>query len=482
MYRVRAEAVSGKNVFANGKWLTCIGNKPVHVGDFIWTDGRCVYGNFKEAQQPLIITAPVEDEGIPIALESSPYLYTYKHKLKGIEEGIDITNAFRVPSGIDQGGIVSNDTFHNMINDYKGRAYKVPWRTYASEMNTRTHKIIASNITKSSDFYTIHVKVHENFQVAQIFKNEKLISTFDTQSYANREKNYVISTIRSLVSQTGGELNFDDLSTNPTYGHIKWGFIEDENNWALMFCTECSMTEGVSKYLGEGRRVLSPLSVHPHPIYQTGYVAARSETLYLITKNESESTIELSHIKASYGRLAPDEWMSPTGDDHWHDPWITHIEPEINLGDSHSIGSVPNATIPLQDGYWYKIIDSPTPNIPFYFNFPLAPVINISLFNPQETQIIEMKIYFSDYITIIKIGTGRYLLGVYSSFELFSSEEGWIDYYRDCIEPGLYICENKTLTKLKSGNCLNHRLRRMKKIKKWHKRLREISLEQDDTQ
>ena len=92
-----------------------------------------------------------------------------------------------------------------------------------------------------------------------------------------------------------------------------------------------------------------------------------------------------------------------------------------------------------------------------------------------------MKIHFSDYIIITKIGTGRYLLGVYSDFELFSSEEKWVDYYRDCIEPGLYICENKTLTKLKNGNCLNHRLRRMKKIKNWHKRLREISLEQDDT-
>ena len=52
MYRVRAEKVSGNRVFAKGVWLTCIGNKPVSVGDLIYTDGRCVYGFYQESQQP----------------------------------------------------------------------------------------------------------------------------------------------------------------------------------------------------------------------------------------------------------------------------------------------------------------------------------------------------------------------------------------------------------------------------------------------
>ena len=467
MYRVRAEAVSGKNVLANGKWLTCIGNKNVHVGDLIWTDGRCVYGNFKEAQQPLVITAPVEDdEGIPIFLDSSPYLYTYKRKLKEIEEGPVILK--------NKSGDLTINTAHNIINDYKDIAYKVPWRNYSSPWHAQTHRIITSNINKSGDIYTIHVKLHEDFHFAQIFKNENLISTFNTQEFANQEKIYVTNTIRSLVSQTGGELDYDDLSSNPTYGYIGWGFIEDENNWALMFRTSCSMTEGVSKYLGQGRRDLT-LSRQPLSIYQTGQVAARSETIYLITKNESGTNmIELFNIQATYGGLTREEWMSPTGD-VWDDPWITHIAPEINLGNSHSIGSVPNAIIPLQDGYYYTIINSPTPNIPFYFSFPASRVLNISLFNPQGIQIIEMKIHFYDYITITKIRAGKYLLGIYSSFNLVDEE--FRDYFSNCIKPGLYICENKTLTKLKSGNCLNHRLRRMKKIKNWHKRIRAIPLE-----
>ena len=67
MYRVRAEAISGKNVYAGGKWLRCIGNKNVHVGELVWTDGRCVYGNHHVPQQPLVITAPPQaNEIIPI--------------------------------------------------------------------------------------------------------------------------------------------------------------------------------------------------------------------------------------------------------------------------------------------------------------------------------------------------------------------------------------------------------------------------------
>ena len=66
MYRARAEKVSGKNVYAGGKWLICIGNKPVSVGDLIFTDGRCVYGFYQEAQQPMVITSQKIDEFIPI--------------------------------------------------------------------------------------------------------------------------------------------------------------------------------------------------------------------------------------------------------------------------------------------------------------------------------------------------------------------------------------------------------------------------------
>ena len=45
MHRARVNAVTGKKVLSEGKWLTVIGNRSVHSGDWVWTDGRCIYGH-----------------------------------------------------------------------------------------------------------------------------------------------------------------------------------------------------------------------------------------------------------------------------------------------------------------------------------------------------------------------------------------------------------------------------------------------------
>lgn len=61
MYRARVEAINGLNVKAGGKWLIAIGNKPVSIGEIVWTDGRCVYGNYQYHAQPFV---PTFDEDI----------------------------------------------------------------------------------------------------------------------------------------------------------------------------------------------------------------------------------------------------------------------------------------------------------------------------------------------------------------------------------------------------------------------------------
>ncbi len=61
MYRARIDAVNGLRVLADGKWLICIGNAPVKVGDRVWTDGRCIYGNHRVSEQPIVITPQQED-------------------------------------------------------------------------------------------------------------------------------------------------------------------------------------------------------------------------------------------------------------------------------------------------------------------------------------------------------------------------------------------------------------------------------------
>ena len=83
MYKARVDAVNGTKVRAGGKWLTCIGNKPVKVGDSVWTDGRCIYGNDEECQTPIVITPNYE--GIPILVENNKGFTFIKNKLKYIE-------------------------------------------------------------------------------------------------------------------------------------------------------------------------------------------------------------------------------------------------------------------------------------------------------------------------------------------------------------------------------------------------------------
>ena len=65
MYRAKVEQISGSKVRAGGKWLTCIGNKNVRIGDLIYTDGRCVYGYDKESAALLVITPQKDDLVIP---------------------------------------------------------------------------------------------------------------------------------------------------------------------------------------------------------------------------------------------------------------------------------------------------------------------------------------------------------------------------------------------------------------------------------
>ena len=64
MHRARASEVRGNKVLVDGAWLTCIGNRSVYPGEWIWTDGRCVYGHESEGGSSYVSTDVLS--GIPI--------------------------------------------------------------------------------------------------------------------------------------------------------------------------------------------------------------------------------------------------------------------------------------------------------------------------------------------------------------------------------------------------------------------------------
>ena len=81
MQRAMVSAVDGLRIFAGGKWLTAIGNKNFNVGDLVWTDGRCVYGNFVEGGESAPIILP-ENPYVPVLLYGGTHCLYHDGKLK----------------------------------------------------------------------------------------------------------------------------------------------------------------------------------------------------------------------------------------------------------------------------------------------------------------------------------------------------------------------------------------------------------------
>ena len=172
MYRARAESVKGTLVYADGKWLTCIGNKPVHVGDLIYTDGRCVYGFYRESQQPQVITSEIF--GIPIIVFTSKYFVYKLHYFTFSQSGLEYIKTDEVETKYS----------FAMANDTESTALIRAGNFYNESFNA----------DDSGNFYEMNF---ENDNV-NICKNGKVV--------ASRERK----------------------------GNICWSFIEDENNWAYI--------------------------------------------------------------------------------------------------------------------------------------------------------------------------------------------------------------------------------------------------------
>ena len=81
MHRTRVTAVGNTKAQADGKWLNIIGNKAIATGDYVWTDGRCIYGNISEGGG----VAPIINSSefyVPIFMKDGTHCLYHKGKLK----------------------------------------------------------------------------------------------------------------------------------------------------------------------------------------------------------------------------------------------------------------------------------------------------------------------------------------------------------------------------------------------------------------
>ena len=351
MYKARVEAVSGTKVRAGGKWLTCIGNKPVRVGDIVWTDGRCVYGYEQTPQQPIVITGK-EELGIPL----SGYLgEVYRKRFVGY---------YKIKTGTIK---------YFPADDFSDDKIYL-WNTNNERTIIYDKNAYALNIDSKNNYYSITKDWSGRAATPETLKFKLL-------------KNNIV--FKSIDLQ-------DILSTNFHVNRVH-AFIEDENNWQIIV------------YLAEN-------------ILNTDPALFNS----LLIMDAKGITYNVWHTEDS-----------------------------------------PNLTIPMHDGFYYKI---DTPEIEGYYENQ-SPVFDAVLYSPEGKVITTIpKCSFIACLSAYKLSRNKFLISVHNS--AFGLEGRTMTTLLP--EEGLYVCDDGILTKLDHLILTSQCLRPMKKYKRWWERIQTI--------
>ena len=227
MYQARVEQINGVNVRAGGKWLRCIGNKNVRVGDLIWTDGRCVFGYDKVSQTPLVITAPkTEKIFLPFSIKKNSTENVMRYYRLPLNDFSDFKET-KLEDSYKLGSFFS----YGFVNNSKGDYYVFETSNWS--------RVIAAHATNSGDLYTI-VSAHAyrkksgyqliEYPVYQIFikKNDQIIKKFDIYQIVDARKEYPRELAKSSIEP---QLYY---TGSVDFSNTVWGFIENEDNWAFI--------------------------------------------------------------------------------------------------------------------------------------------------------------------------------------------------------------------------------------------------------
>lgn len=372
MYRARVEKISGKKIYAGGKWLQCIGNKNFHVGELVYTDGRCAYGNFLEAQQPLVITASPE-EGIPI-VTTNPLFTFYKGKLKLIDK-----------ENTRSGFFINNKNKSYFIED----AYTFPPDEYVYQYNdnwgTKIEEeqacdlegVLAANVDKAGNLFIIYI---DGFNMT-IRKNGNTLDTINLEELLEEAKNFVPQPEAIEIPEPdipGQDESIDPVPKGPFvyYDTNNWVelkithcFIEDENDWSVFldfFIYKETTTWVLGGLIGSD--------------YYDFESATRCYVNYYITNDgvTHDKPVSETHVDPL------NKWALEWYERSWY--WIIGREPD------------PKKKVPLQDGYYFK--EEWTRHVIAYNELPNGTPIPVVafymkriIFSPEDIEI------FSGYFT-----------------------------------------------------------------------------------
>lgn len=509
MYRATAEAVSGTRVYADGKWLRCIGNKRVSVGDRIWTDGRCVYGHFQESQQPQVITAaPVEDEGIPIVRQISGKnlrLMTFqKNKLKDVaevryEEGkLNLYNYVAGEYVFARELDLEADKWTNwslMINDYRKTAFLYDEAThlksnfYGVEKSFFTDtELIACNIDKAGNRFDMVIHYESDTtsedkriitnKFVQILKNGEVVKSISIQQLIDDTeaacpdpdrlfeiKGTIDPEKASYTAIIGDDFNLIGSSNRSNFGFSLFNeypnaFIEDEKTWGFWFTSYCNKTNTLNAKLWDlleddsgGIYIFPGLS--QAILYRHYHVTAKGAAI--VCEGITKGYYNANSVTISY-----------------HTP-VDYTEDNLSRAE--------RITIPLQDGYrceaydlfdWSDVygegsaVDADEPQFAF-----------MTLYTPDNKEILTGVFPLYVHFLICKIKGGHILYVSHSAKGVLRPD---FDSYKDvqAIEQGFHIIRNEQRTHISDTSTINQRLRPMKKISRWQNRLKLIEIEQHE--
>lgn len=454
MYRARVQAVSGSKVFADGKWLSCIGNKNVRVGELVYTDGRCVYGHFQESQQPLVITAPAT-QIIPIVTTDGFFLFV-KGKLKPCANdsaliatgSAFINNRYAKSYLIKPIVFLAYDDVYFLGTDYQGKTF--------SWCQANLHCVLATNISKSGSLFLIKI---DGFSL-KIIKDDVTVNEINLQDFVEDINN---SVPQPPIKTTDYTISYEvqyDASIDMT---VCYSFIQDQNNWCVYLAFKVrKVTEtynNIGLIDGPGGSLL------PGPFEKDDVLLSTLNTQYInYYLNNNEITWDIG------------------------DEISNELQPEAIILDI-SRKPNPNKKLPLQDGYyfteeyliyWYPEEVLSDGSIRRVF----LPAIKRSFFSPNntflfsgvsthESQLIAFsRVKGGFLLNFYDVGYARLIMNTDQFKNLFGEHFGFFE--------GLYfISNNLTQTQLTDSkqSCFNAIFCPLKKKFAWYKNVQEISIE-----
>ena len=392
MHRARVSTVAGKKALAEGKWLTVIGNRSVHSGDWVWTDGRCIYGH-ESAGGSAPVLGKRRESGVPLYVGGWHCIYQ-RGELRWLS---------KLPSV----------SYRGLLYLGAHAAYLLP-HPYPRDKR----QLLDADMDGYGNIFTLmgvywvegDLGIRPSVLGAvRVEKNGKEIASHDLRPYYGVLKN---ATFTSII--TGG------------------GHVDCEGNWGFYLEIDASTDGGY-----EGRKPGREMT----------------NTVYYV---DAEGAHPLFYEYARYNKNG----------------FLRKIE---------NFTGARGKKFPIHDGYYY-MWNSYEPVGANALNRPER--IILTIFTPAGDKVVTGCFRLGTRFTILRIGEGAYLLGVYhvTIQKLWAISQGWDqnpeepypqewDEVRP-FEDGLYLCKDGVMKRLVKGYCDTFRFRRVRDVKTWEMTLK----------